>query len=73
MIRGLLTATEVGKELGVTSRQVCLWVRSGKIRADRVGRSYLIGREEADRFAAGYSGPHPNRTGRPKLKPLGGS
>jgi len=57
-----MTALEVAERLGVTKSLVERWIRKGVIKAERVGRMYVIETSEFERFAA-----IPRRPGRPTL------
>ena len=49
--KGLLTADEVGKQLGISSGQVLVLSREGKIKRLRLGfRTVRFAQEEIDRF-----------------------
>jgi excisionase family DNA binding protein len=57
-----LTPEQVGEELQVHPATVRLWIRTGRLRATRVGRSWRVRRSEIDRVLA--SGASPARTER---------
>jgi len=49
--KGLLTADEVGKQLGISPRQVLILSREGKLRRLRMGfRTIRFTQEEVNRF-----------------------
>lgn len=49
--KGLLTADEVGKQLGISSGQVLVLSREGKLKRLRIGfRTIRFIQEEVDRF-----------------------
>ena len=51
MEKGLLTADEVGKQLGISPRQVLILSREGKLRRLRMGfRTIRFTQEEVNRF-----------------------
>lgn len=43
--RKFLTVSEVSKKIGLSRMQVIRKIRSGEIRAERVGRSYIVPEE----------------------------
>jgi excisionase family DNA binding protein len=54
-----LTPEQVGEELKVHPATVRLWIRGGRLRATRVGRSWRVRRSEIDRvLASGASSAH---------------
>ena len=45
-----LTVPEFAKATAVTGQTVRAWIRSGRLRADKLGRDYLIPADELDRI-----------------------
>ena len=52
-----LTPEQVGRELNVHPATVRLWIRSGRLGATRVGRSWRVHRSEIDRLLASGASP----------------
>jgi excisionase family DNA binding protein len=52
-----LTPEQVGEELQVHPATVRLWIRSGRLGATRVGRSWRVRRSEVDRVVASGASP----------------
>jgi len=52
-----LTPEQVGGELKVHPATVRLWIRNGRLRATRVGRSWRVRRSEIDRVLESGSSP----------------
>jgi len=52
----VMSATELGKQLGVSSQTVYRSVERGDIRAIRIGRRILIPKAEAERLLASSNG-----------------
>lgn len=49
--RCALTTTEAGRLLGVTATRVRQFIAAGRIRADRIGRDYVLTKGDVRRFA----------------------
>jgi excisionase family DNA binding protein len=41
-----MTVQEAADDWGVTTRTICYWLASGKLRGERIGRKWRIKREE---------------------------
>ena len=59
----VLTAEQAAEIKGVTRRAIYDAIHTGKIKADRFGRTWLIKREELDKYK-------PHQPGRKKKPPL---
>ena len=59
-----LTVPEIASELGVTEVSVRTWIREGRLRAIKAGRSYRVRRSDLDRMTrvngAGVDQPQPS-------------
>jgi len=58
----LLSTSEVAKRLGIHHFSVCRIVREGRLRAQKIGRSWVVLEEDVDFLAQSYEG----RRGRPR-------
>lgn len=59
MQSGMLTSREAAELLRLKPETIQAYVRTGKLRAVKVGRAYLLRREEVERFLE--SPPSPER------------
>lgn len=50
MSQRLLTPEEIAEMLSVTTRTVCDWLRSGRLRGVKAGRLWRVSREDLDTF-----------------------
>jgi len=58
-----LTVPQIATEIGVTQISVREWIRSGRLRAIKAGRSYRVRRSDLDRMTAvngGDQAPRPS-------------
>ncbi len=61
----LLSTSQVAKRLGIHHFSVCRIIREGRLRAQKIGRSWVVLEEDVDSLAQSYEA----RRGRPR-KPL---
>jgi excisionase family DNA binding protein len=54
-----LTVSEIAAELGVTEVSVRTWIREGRLRAIKAGRSYRVRRSDLDRMTRVNGGDRP--------------
>ena len=54
-----VTVPEIAGELGVTQVSVRTWIRQGRLRAIKAGRSYRVRRSDLDRMTRVNGGEHP--------------
>ncbi|OGL74605.1 hypothetical protein A3C96_02135 [Candidatus Uhrbacteria bacterium RIFCSPHIGHO2_02_FULL_60_10] len=45
------STSELAKKIGVTRTTVFRWIKEGKLKAERVGRNYIIPEDELERIA----------------------
>jgi excisionase family DNA binding protein len=58
-----VTVPQIARELGVTEVSVRTWIREGRLRAIKAGRSYRVRRsdlEKMTRFGGGEQWPEPS-------------
>ena len=57
-----VTVQQISRELGVTEVSVRTWIREGRLRAIKAGRSYRVRRSELDRMTrvGGEQRPEPS-------------
>jgi excisionase family DNA binding protein len=58
----IITTVEAGRRLGVTPQRIRQYIAEGRIRAQKVGRDYLVDAESVDEF-------RPRPTGNPNFGP----
>ena len=58
----LLSTSEVAKRLGIHHYSVCRIIREGRLRAQKIGRSWVVLEEDVDSLAQSYEA----RRGRPR-------
>jgi excisionase family DNA binding protein len=51
-MKNYITTADIATEFGVSEVSVRTWIRTGGIRAIRLGRKYLVNRAELDRIRA---------------------
>lgn len=66
MPSGLYSVDQVAEMLGLQPRTIRTYVRSGRLRATRIGKQYRIAQEDLDRFTAGGDAP---ASGTPAVAP----
>ena len=59
MYKPFVTVPEIAGELGVTQVSVRTWIRQGRLRAIKAGRSYRVRRSDLDRMTRVNGGEHP--------------
>ena len=60
-----VTVPEIAGELGVTEVSVRTWIRQGRLRAIKAGRSYRVRRSDLDRMTRVNGGEHPREPSGP--------
>ena len=58
----LLSTSEVAKRLGIHHYSVCRIIREGRLRAQKIGRSWVVLEEDVDSLARSYKA----QRGRPR-------
>ena len=58
----LLSTSEVAKRLGIHHYSVCRIIREGRLRAQKIGRSWVVLEEDVESLAQSYEA----RRGRPR-------
>ena len=53
-----VTVQQISRELGVTEVSVRTWIRQGRLRAIKAGRSYRVRRSDLDRMTRVNGGEH---------------
>ena len=58
----VITTTDAAERLGVTRRRVLQYIKEGRVRADKMGRDYMVDLESVEEF-------RPRPTGNPNFGP----
>jgi excisionase family DNA binding protein len=59
MQQQMLTVPEAARRVGRDPETVRRWIRSGKLRSQKVGTQHLIDEDDLDQFGRDGSPPHP--------------